>query len=649
MATTVSDPMIGRLVDRRYEITDRIARGGMATVYRALDRRLDRVVALKVMHPHFGDATDVTARFRREARAAARLTHPGVVAVYDQGNTDDLQYLTMEYVPGSNLRSVLRRRGALTVGEALHVVEAILEALGAAHCADLVHRDMKPENILMTADGTVKVTDFGLARAVSEATLASSGSLLGTVAYLSPEIVTDGEADARADVYAVGAMLYELLTGHQPFSGDTPIQVAYQHVHSTVPPPSEDVLWLPYAVDELVATLTAHDPADRPPDASAARTLVQRVRSELDPHHLQRRADVAGSEGEDLPPAAVQEKSPAEAETHTGQDTTALKHTGTIALPIGMVTAETPDETSGAQRRKVRRRRTLAVVLSVLLLIALLGGGTWWYFTIGPGAYMPVPDVTGKAREAAVQTLAGQGLDSEADTAYSDSVPEGDVIDTSPAPGDQVRRDGTVQLTVSLGVQMLTVPEVAGAAQDEAVAQLRDAGFSISDPVEEAYSAEVDKGHVIGTDPEPGEEIRHDTPVTVTVSQGREPIDVPDVTGLSKDEAVAELDEIGAVPQIQNRIFDDEVAKGDVISQSATGDALRGDVVELTLSKGPELFEVPDVFGLQYPQAEEKLTGLGFQVERKDVLGGMFGTVRDQSVEAGEKVPRGTTITLTVV
>src|SRR5699024_9024868 len=246
--------------------------------------------------------------------------------------------------------------------------------------------------------GTVKVTDFGLARAVSEATLASSGSLLGTVAYLSPEIVTDGEADARADVYAVGAMLYELLTGHQPFSGDTPLQVAYQHVHSTVPPPSEDVLWLPYAVDELVATLTAHDPADRPQDASAARTLVQRVRAELDPHHLQRRADVEGSEDDDHAPAAAQEASPAESPTSDGEDTTALRHTCTIALPIGVVTAETPDTAAGAQRRKVRRRRTLAVLLSVLVLIGLLGGGTWWYFTIGPGAYMPVPDVTGKSR-----------------------------------------------------------------------------------------------------------------------------------------------------------------------------------------------------------------------------------------------------------
>lgn len=647
MATTVSDPMIGRLVDHRYEITDRIARGGMATVYRALDRRLERIVALKVMHPHFGDTADVTARFRREARAAARLTHPGVVAVYDQGYTDDLQYLTMEYVDGTNLRAVLRRDGALTVGESLRIIEDVLDALGAAHRADLVHRDMKPENILLTAHGEVKVADFGLARAVSEATVASSGSLLGTVAYLSPEIVTDGDADARADVYAVGAMLYELLTGHQPFSGDTPIQVAYQHVHSTVPPPSEDVLWLPYAVDELVATLTAHDPADRPQDAAAARELVHRVRSELDPHHLRRRADVDGAT-----PPVPQDRTDSDADDRDSgstSDTTALEHTGTIALPIGAVTTETAEENAPAQRRKVRRRRTTAVVITVLLILALAGAGTWWYLTIGPGAYRPVPDVIGQTQERAKTTLSQQGLATEVEKAYSDTVQEGHVVGTNPAAGQDVRRDGTVQLTVSLGVKMLTVPDVRGTAQEDALQALRDAGFTLADDVETAYSADVEKGNVLSTDPAGGEEVRHDTAVTVTVSQGREPIDVPDVTGKSKDEAVSQLDEIGAVPQIQDRVFDDEVPEGAVVSQSTTGEALRGDIVELTLSKGPELFEVPDVFGLQYPQAKKKLEDLGFTVERKDILGGMFGTVRAQSVEAGEMVPRGTTIELTVV
>lgn len=658
MATTVSDPMIGRLVDHRYEITDRVARGGMATVYRALDRRLERVVALKVMHPHFGDAADVTARFRREARAAARLTHPGVVAVHDQGTTEDLQYLTMEFVDGANLRALLREQAAFSVGECLRIVEEVLDALGAAHRAGLVHRDVKPENILITGSGTVKVADFGLARAVSEATVASSGSLLGTVAYLSPEIVTDGEADARADVYAVGAMLYEFLTGHQPFTGDSPIQVAYQHVHSSVPAPSAHVLWLPYAVDELVATLTAHAPADRPHDAVAARVLVQRVRHELDPHHLNLRAELTDDDQRQLPCSESatnsvegddQHDAEGDAATHSPGETAALEPTGTIALPIGAVTTQTTAEAVPAERRKARRRRILGVTLSALLMLALVGGGLWWYLTIGPGAYMPVPDVTGDTRSSAVATLESNGLDSRVQSAYSDAVEEGDVISTVPAPGNDVRRDGAVELTVSLGVQMLTVPETIDLSQDEAIEELRDAGFTIDDPVEEAYSADVDKGHIIGTDPEPGQDVRHDAPVTLTVSQGREPIEVPDVTGADEDEAVATLQDAGAVPQIEDHVFDDEVPEGAVVSQSTTDEVLRGDVVDLTLSKGPELIEVPDLFGVQYPEARDKLTDLGFQVDREDILGGMFGTVRAQSVDPGDKAERGTTIKLTVV
>jgi len=638
MATTVSDPLIGRLVDSRYEITARIARGGMATVYRALDRRLDRVVALKIMHPQLADGVDVAARFRREARAAARLAHPGVVGVYDQGSTDEMNYLTMEFVDGTNLRALLRRRGVLPVGEALQTVERVLDALAAAHRAGLVHRDIKPENILITTDGEVKVADFGLARAVSEATVATAGSLLGTVAYLSPEIVTNGEADARADVYAVGAMLYELLTGHQPFQGDTPIQVAYQHVHAEVPAPSEEILWLPYQVDELVAALTAKDPGDRPTDAGAARALVHRVRTSLDEHDLARRADLP----EEPPAPSSPETGDVQAEV-----TTAVGHTGTIALPVGAVPL-TEDPEEPPPRRRVRGRRVLLVLLVVLLLAALGGGGTWWYLTIGPGAYTQVPDLVGAPQEQAEATLTDRELDYQVDTAFSDEVPEGQVISTDPRPGYDVRRDGQVQLVVSRGVQMLTVPAVTEQPEDEALAMLEEEGFTVA-PVDRVYHQEIAEGVVISTDPAPGEKVRHDTQVTVTVSRGKEPITVPDVTGESEDDAAGAIDDAGAVPQVEERVYHDTVPEGHVVSQTVTGDALRGDVVHLTLSRGPELFEVPDVFGMQYGDAEDQLTELGFDVQREDVLGGVFGTVRNQSVAAGEMEPAGTVIVLTVI
>jgi serine/threonine protein kinase len=274
------DPLIGRVIDGRYAVTSRIARGGMATVYLALDRRLDRDVALKVMHGHLADDPQFTARFIREARSAARLSHPGVVAVFDQGEDDGLLYLAMEYLQGRTLREVLGEFGVLTPGEALDVVEPALEALAAAHAAGIVHRDVKPENVLLTDDGRVKVADFGLARAASALT-STSGVLMGTAAYMAPELIADGVADARCDVYAVGVMIFEMITGRQPFAGDVPLRVAYRHVHEEVPPPSSVVPRLPEPLDVLVTAATARDPDRRPADAAALLALERSARSRI--------------------------------------------------------------------------------------------------------------------------------------------------------------------------------------------------------------------------------------------------------------------------------------------------------------------------------------------------------------------------------
>ncbi|UFU04822.1 Stk1 family PASTA domain-containing Ser/Thr kinase [Ruania halotolerans] len=651
MATTVADPLIGRLVDSRYEITARIARGGMATVYRALDRRLDRIVALKVMHAHLAEGADVAARFRREARAAARLAHPGVVGVFDQGSADDLNYLTMEFVDGTNLRTVLRRRGALPVGEALRLIEHVLSALAAAHHAGLVHRDVKPENILVAHTGEVKVADFGLARAVSEATAASTGSLLGTVAYLSPEIVTSGNADARADIYAVGAMLFEMLTGHQPFRGETPIQVAYQHVHDVVPAPSESVPWLPFEVDELVLRMTARDPADRPADAGAALALLQRTRDGLQTHQLGIRADVNGTEGDTQTPMVTATVPAADDVVTEDSDatgtTTGLDHTGTVALPIGAV-ASAPAEP--AQRRRVRRRRRAGIAVVILLLIATLGGGGWWYVNVGPGAYAEVPDVAGAEEADALATLESGGFVPVTTAEHSDDVPAGAVISTDPAAGADLLRGGEITVVVSRGVQMLAVPRVAGLQEGAAIEAIENEGFTVAPTVEQSYSQDVEAGVVISSDPEEGTETRHDTPVTLTVSQGREPITIPDVVGADEDTAISDLQEAGAEPQIDGSAYHDSVPEGHVLTQSPeSGDALRGDIVMLTISLGPELVEVPDVFGEQYQDAEAALEALGLTVARENVFGGVFGTVRSQSVPAGDEVPLGTEIVLSVV
>ncbi|WNB84455.1 protein kinase domain-containing protein [Cellulomonas sp. ATA003] len=470
MGTTISDPLLGHLVDGRYEVVSRIARGGMATVYLAVDRRLDREVALKVMHPHLAEGASGTAfvaRFRREARAAARLTHPGLVGVYDQGIDGETSYLTMEYVDGTNLRRHLGERGALTLDEALGVLESVLDALAAAHRTGLVHRDVKPENVLLASDGRVKVTDFGLARAVTEVTSTTTGTVLGTVAYLGPELVSKGLSDARTDVYATGILLYEMLTGRQPFTGETPIQVAFQHVNTDIPAPSRAVEWLPQEVDELVGALAAREPDDRPADAGAALTLVRRTRSSLDESVLARRADVEPTIT--LHPATVDPDADAGRDDRgpstgaTARLDVAARGT-TVALPIGagIRTEEELAAEARAGSAPARRRRRLRWALVVALLLALLGAGTWWYLTSGPGAFTTVPDVVGEQQDVAVDRITTAELDSTVAEVF-DPQAAGTVIGTDPGPGAAIRRDGSVELTVSRGPEMTTVPRTSWA------------------------------------------------------------------------------------------------------------------------------------------------------------------------------------------
>lgn len=636
MATTLTDAMIGRLVDGRYEVTSRIARGGMATVYLALDQRLDRQVALKVMHPHLAEGQDVAARFRREARAAARLTHPGVVGVFDQGSEGETSYLTMEYVRGENLRHLLRRTGPLPVGEALAIVTEMLDALAAAHRAGLVHRDIKPENVLVADDGRIKVADFGLARAVTEATAATTGSLLGTVAYLAPEIVTAGVADARADVYAAGVLLYELIRGAPPFTGETPIQIAYQHVNSDVPALREHIPDLPPVVDELIDQLCARDVAARLPHAGAALEAVRAVTSQLSAGDLARRADSARD------PAGSGQPTAATRSTPTGE------RSGTISLPIGAVTAAQPREELERPRRRRRRRRVI-IVLSTLLLLAAAAGAGWWYLMLGPGSHTPVPDVVGQPEARAMSMVETADLRPASATSHHDEVPAGDVISVDPQVGTELARESTVTLTVSLGVAMVTMPEVAGMSEQQALTELVDAGFSADPAIETEYSAEVEQGQVIEAFPGAGAEVEHHDEPTLVVSAGREPITIPSVVGVQEADAVAELDEAGAAVEVVGQEHSDEVAEGLVISQSQDGEALRGDEVSLVVSLGPELFEVPDVVGLSYRDAAQQLTEAGFDVAREEVLGGYFNTVRSQDIDAGAMVPGGSLITLTVV
>ncbi|PFG19520.1 Stk1 family PASTA domain-containing Ser/Thr kinase [Serinibacter salmoneus] len=662
MSALTSDAMIGLVIDGRYEVVRRIARGGMATVYLARDRRLQRRVALKIMHPHLGDGVDVTARFRREARAAARLAHPGIVAVLDQGIDGETSYLAMEYVAGRTLRTEIAGRGALSIGQSLAVTESVLDALAAAHRAHLVHRDVKPENVLLTRDGLAKVGDFGLARAVTEATAATTGTLLGTVAYLAPEIVTDGVADARADVYAVGIMLYEMITGHTPFDGPTPIRVAYRHVHEDVPAPSAEISWLPHEIDALVATMTARDPDSRPADGAAALEMVRQVAGELDERAFSLRADVPGrpellecaDEGEETMPIALDDPQDAESPS-PGEETarldarTAGPSTGTVSLPIGAVTREVPRTQETTPRP---RRRRVWTTIGILLVLAL-GSGAAWYFLMGPGARTTVPVLAGMSRQEALEALESASLRGEFTTAYDDVVPADEVIALDPRAGTVVPHDTLVAVTVSLGVEMIDVVDVAGQGVADARESLQAAGLTAG-TTQEVADRTVPAGTVIRTEPGAGQSIPHDQEVTLVVSSGPEMITIRDYAGqpaeTAREDLAAALDvELEDVTLAQE--FSDEIPQGAVIrSEPEAGSRLpQGSEATLVVSQGPELFEVPGVVGDQVDSAQAELESLGFVVEVERVLGGFFGTVRSQSVEAGEMVPAGTLITLTVV
>ncbi|MEU5007049.1 Stk1 family PASTA domain-containing Ser/Thr kinase [Streptomyces albidoflavus] len=623
------------MLDGRYRVDALIAVGGMATVYRALDTRLDRVVALKVMHPELAADASFVERFIREARSVARLSHPNVVGVFDQGAEGAYVYLAMEYVPGCTLRDVLRERGALTPRAALDVLEPVLAALGAAHRAGFVHRDMKPENVLIGDDGRVKVADFGLVKAVDTVTN-TTGAVLGTVSYLAPEqIEQDDVADARVDVYACGVVLYEMLTGGRPHSGDSPAQVLYRHLNEDVPPPSAAVPHLGPELDRLVAVATSRAPEGRPEDAVALLALARDARAALDDAAL-----------DAVPPAALEgDRSIAEDRTSViPRFSTPARPTDDDGVQRTSVLAAAPPEPPAPRRRLGNRRKGGLAALVAVLLVLCVGAGVWY---INSGQFTRVPPLLAKTEDEARQRLADAGLKvGGVDKAYSDTADRGTVTKTDPGTGERVRGNGSVNLTVSLGPRKVTVPRVEGMALDKAKARLRDAGLEPG-MVTRAFSDSVAKGEVVSTDPSAGTERRGGSAVALVVSKGA-PVEVPDVAGSSLQEATEALKEAGLkVSTADERIFS-EHEKGAVAAQSPKPgtELAKGGEVELTLSKGPDLVEVPDVTGQKEDEARKTLEGAGFKV---DVSRWFFGdTVWDQSVEGGETAPRGSEITIRV-
>ncbi|MEV7614468.1 Stk1 family PASTA domain-containing Ser/Thr kinase [Streptomyces sp. NPDC089799] len=633
MDTTLDDPLVGRVLDGRYRIDARIAAGGMATVYRALDTRLDRILALKVMHPALAAEPGFVERFIREAKSVARLAHPNVVAVFDQGTEGPYVYLAMEYVSGCTLRDVLRERGALQPRAALDILEPVLAALGAAHRAGFVHRDMKPENVLIGDDGRVKVADFGLVRSVDTVT-STTGAVLGTVSYLAPEQIENGTADTRADVYACGVVFYEMLTGAKPHTGGTPAQVLYRHLHEDVPAPSAVVPGLPAALDGLVAAAAARAPEGRPEDAVALLALARDAR-----------AGLTDAELDAVPPQAQA------AERSSAED-----RTGVIPRPMGVPT-HNPHHTSrlevppvppapaapAAPRLRAPRRGVLLALAGVLLALGL-GAGVWY---ISSGQFTQVPHVLGKTEQEARDRLKEAGLGVKGvDRRFSDTFERGTVMDSAPAAGEQIRGNGSVTLVVSRGPQIVSVPGVKGKPLDAARAELTKAGLAPG-MVTQAFSEDVPQGAVIGTDPAAGQKRAPDTAVALVVSKGR-PVPVPATVGLPVDQARAALEGLGLKVAMAPEQVNSAQPAGLVANQSVAAgtQAAAGDTVTLTVSKGPRQVPVPDVRGRNVGDARKALEAVGFQVKVDRPFLSFSDTVDSQSVPGGSSASEGSTITI---
>lgn len=631
-----TDPLIGRLVDGRYRVRARIARGGMATVYVATDLRLERRIALKVMHSHLSDDTVFQGRFIQEARAAARLADPHVVNVFDQGQDGEMAYLVMEYLPGITLRDLLREQRRLSIPQTITIMDAVLSGLAAAHRAGIVHRDVKPENVLLAEDGRIKIGDFGLARATT-ANTATGQMLLGTIAYLAPELVTRGTADARSDIYALGIMLYEMLVGEQPYKGEQPMQIAYQHATDSVPRPSAKNPGVPELLDELVMWATEREPDERPTDARVMLDRLREIEKELG-----------------VFPHVVRAPSPGIVAVDDGIDSGEV----TKVMP-GTFTAPTvTDDLDNATRLRRRARRNAGKgwwLVALVVLLAALAGGTGWWFGSGPGSLVAVADVTGSSMEDATSILAEQSLVAVAGEDYSRDIATGRAIRTEPGTGERVDKDSQVTVVISLGPASHDIAPLAGMPLGDATASLEtvyittsgDPGRVFTDaPADTVIAATVTPpGGGDAVDCTNGCTALEGSTVTFDISLGP----VPDVVGKSADAATATLGEVGLQTTIAEE-YSDDVDSGIVLGiGDHDGNFRPDDTVTLIVSKGPQLFPVPDVTGLTRDEAKESLADAGF----KSAYSGLWDAwpngltkVSGQDPEGDAMRAKGATITL---
>lgn len=612
----------------------------MATVYVATDLRLERRVALKVMHGHLSDDSVFQSRFIQEARAAARLADPHVVNVFDQGQDGDMAYLVMEYLPGITLRELLREQRRLTIAQTITIMDAVVSGLAAAHRAGIVHRDVKPENVLLAEDGRIKIGDFGLARATT-ANTATGSQLLGTIAYLAPELVTRGTADARSDIYSLGIMLYEMLVGEQPYQGEQPMQIAFQHATDSVPRPSVKNPGVPEQLDELVLWATEREPADRPLDAHE---MLARLRE------IERELGIQPQVARTAPTSVIRDEDGAQAEL-----TKVLP--SAITGPMSAI-----DDVDNAARLRLatrKRARKGGWLFALVLLLAALAAGVGWWFGSGPGSQVAVPPVANMTFEQAQGILSAEGLVGVQEDVFDFDIPAGTTVGSDPGTGAYVDKDSTVKVLVSKGPQDHTISSLGGLPADQARLALEAALVTVGEDLR-YFTADVAENAVISAsvttragetiDCTPGCTVHEGDSAVLSVSVGA----VPDVAGMSVGDATAALNGKGLNVGGTVEETSEDLEKGLVIriaERDGGGSWQPGDAVTLVVSSGPPLFAVPNVVGMTRDAAKKALADQGFKVSyfgAWDLFPDEATRVEAQDPRAGEMRLKGTVISLAI-
>jgi len=628
--------LTGELIDGRYQLLRQVANGGMASIYEAVDTRLDRKVAVKIMHSHLAQDEAFVSRFIKEAKAAAALSHPNIVAVQDQGwNQSGVPavFLVMELIEGHTLREYLNERGRFEIKDAINYLTPILSALAAAHSLGIVHRDIKPENILISKEGRIKIADFGLARGelIGSTMTAESSVILGSVSYLSPEQVQRGIADSRSDVYAAGIVAYEMLTGEKPFSAESPIQIAYMHVNEEIPRLRSKRKEIPQALDDLIASATAKNPDERPRTAGEFLDKLQQIQIDLDPRKNQ--MDL----GLDLPVEPIREK----VRKRVKADVPV-----TAPEPVVETTKEIrrKEEKKLRASKRVRRNRKVALILAVAL-----GVGGWWTL-VGPGSRVVVPSVVGGSFDEAVSVVSPLGLTVVVvENRFDEEIPKSKIIESIPAGGGKVDAGGTVKLIVSKGPERYLVPMTTGLTPEAAQATLKKYPLLIG-KVNEVFNSDIPKGFVISTSPASGASVKRDTTINLLVSKGIEQIALASYLGKSGEQALNELTEAGFSVEA-GYAFNETVPELAVISQSPAGGttANKGGKVTILISKGPRNTVIPKtVITMEAKAAQQMLEALGLKVKVVSIGNNRKKVVKKVLPAVNTTVKRGSTVTITV-